>query len=181
MRVRTYSIYLNQVLFMNYIKTIFLCSVCMMLFAQHASSQELSGTIIDEHDEPLAGAEVYIPALHKGTATNSEGYFSLKNLPEGIYTLRFSFLGYKTESLQLNIVNLKTPLRVKLEPTSLNLQDIIVTSAPQPTDALSSSQSVVSLSKAQLQESRGSALFESLDKAPGLSTYTTGNGVALSL
>lgn len=150
----------------------------LFLLSQSALAQQLSGTVFDENGEPLPGAEVYIPALHRGTSTNTEGHFALNKLPEGVYTVQFSFLGYKTETRQLNFYTVQEPILVTLKPSSLNLPGITVTSSPQPSDVLSTSQSVVSLNEAQLQQNRGGALMESLEDVPGLDTYTTGNGIA---
>ncbi|MGK7369360.1 MAG: TonB-dependent receptor plug domain-containing protein [Candidatus Halalkalibacterium sp. M3_1C_030] len=141
-------------------------------------AQTLTGTIYDETDTPLPGVQVHIPAIHKGTTTDINGNFTLTNLPDGVFTVQFSFLGYRTETRQINFLKVEEPLTVVLERTSLDLPSITVTSSPQPTDVLSTSQSVVSLDEEQLFRNRGDAVMKSLEDIPGVSTYTTGNGIA---
>lgn len=141
-------------------------------------AQTLTGTIYDETDTPLPGVQVHIPAIHKGTTTDINGNFTLTNLPNGVFTVQFSFLGYRTETRQINFLKFEEPLTVELEQTSLDLPSITVTSSPQPTDVLSTSQSVVSLDEEQLFRNRGDAVMKSLEDIPGVSTYTTGNGIA---
>lgn len=141
-------------------------------------AQTLTGTIYDETDTPLPGVQVHIPAIHKGTTTDINGNFTLTNLPNGVFTVQFSFLGYRTETRQINFLKVEEPLTVELEQTSLDLPSITVTSSPQPTDVLSTSQSVVSLDEEQLFRNRGDAVMKSLEDIPGVSTYTTGNGIA---
>lgn len=54
----------------------------------------LKGYVLNEDREPLPGANILIPETRGGTATDKDGYFSLR-LPAGTYTVRISFMGYK--------------------------------------------------------------------------------------
>ncbi|MGK7369343.1 MAG: TonB-dependent receptor, partial [Candidatus Halalkalibacterium sp. M3_1C_030] len=149
----------------------------LLLLTSSLKAQTLTGTVYDETDTPLPGVQVHIPAIHKGTTTDLNGKFRLTNLPQGVFTVQFSFLGYRTETRRINFFKVEKPVRIVLERTSLDLPSITVTSSPQPTDVLSTSQSVVSLDEEQLFRNRGDAIMESLEDISGVSTYTTGNGI----
>jgi TonB-dependent SusC/RagA subfamily outer membrane receptor len=68
----------------------------------HAQSGEriLAGRVVDSHDEPLPGANVYVRGdAYNGTSTDPEGYFSLK-LPDGRkVVIEASFIGMKPYSV----------------------------------------------------------------------------------
>lgn len=53
----------------------------------------ITGKLTDEETgEPLVGATIYIPSLHKGTATNATGFFTMNMMP-GVYAVEFKYLG----------------------------------------------------------------------------------------
>lgn len=56
-----------------------------------------SVTVLD-HDsgDPIAGASVFFPGLLKGNVTDISGKATVKNIPDGIFTIEISFLGYET-------------------------------------------------------------------------------------
>lgn len=149
----------------------------LLFLMGNVQAQTLTGTVYDETGTPMPGVQVHIPSIHKGTTTDIYGTFTLTSLPKNVYTVQFSFVGYQTETRKVNLSKIEEPLRIILEKTLLDLPSITVTSSPQPSDALSSSQSIASLNEQQLFWYRGDAIMESLDNVPGISTYTTGNGI----
>lgn len=151
--------------------------VLFFIIPNNLFAQVLSGIVLNDELTPLPGVQVHIPAIHKGTTTNINGKFSLTNLPQSVFTIQFSFLGYKTETRQINLSTVEEPIRIVMEQTLLNLPGVTVTSSPQPTDALNTSQSVASLNAEQLLRNGGNAIMETLEDIPGINTYTTGNGI----
>ncbi|TXH22365.1 MAG: SusC/RagA family TonB-linked outer membrane protein [Chitinophagaceae bacterium] len=64
---------------------------------------DIKGRVVDESGMPIAGATVRVKGnLTKGTSTNSEGYFDLRNIDEGV-TLIIS--GVNIESLEIKLSN----------------------------------------------------------------------------
>jgi iron complex outermembrane receptor protein len=73
-------------------------SIFLFLFVStlaNAQSFTLSGKVVDENKNPLAGASILVQETTKGTFTNDEGNFSLK-INQGKYKIKISHLGYKT-------------------------------------------------------------------------------------
>lgn len=56
----------------------------------------IEGTVADDEQQPVAGAEVGIPALELSTVTDLEGAFSFSNLAPGAYNLYVLKLGYQS-------------------------------------------------------------------------------------
>lgn len=56
----------------------------------------LSGEVYSKTDnKPLAGANVQLAASNRGTATNQNGVFIIKNVPEQSSSIKISFVGYR--------------------------------------------------------------------------------------
>ncbi|SDK10718.1 TonB-linked outer membrane protein, SusC/RagA family [Pedobacter sp. ok626] len=83
---------------------------------------DVRGRVLDENNEPLAGAVVKVKGEKNSTSTNSNGEFMLKNVDENV-TLVISFLGYETQEVKAvkNIPSIKlTPSTDKLEEVQIN-------------------------------------------------------------
>jgi len=92
-------------------------------FAQNKFT--ISGYVNNESSgENLIGVSVYEKENFKGTTTNTYGFYSL-TLPKGVYTLVFSFIGLKEQSLQIDLSkNIKK--NIKLESESVLTQEVNV-------------------------------------------------------
>ncbi|MEO6686128.1 MAG: TonB-dependent receptor, partial [Dyadobacter sp.] len=90
--------------------------LCVFSFATVCKSQTggLTGHIISFQNEALSEVNIRIQDSQYGTYTDENGYFSLKNIPAGKYTLLVSSTGYAALKQDFTILSGKT--------TSLNLQ-----------------------------------------------------------
>jgi outer membrane receptor for ferrienterochelin and colicin len=86
----------------------------------------LSGYIRDsQSEEALIGATVYVAELEKGTISNEFGFYSL-TLPSGSYSIRFSYIGYKTIRWQTNLLaDQVIDMKLGLEPAKLEEVEIV--------------------------------------------------------
>ncbi len=63
-----------------------------------AQEYTISGRVVDQNSkESLIGANIFVPSIGKGTATNDQGFYSL-SLPEGSYELIYSYVGYEIDT-----------------------------------------------------------------------------------
>ncbi len=148
------------------------CLFSISSFGQQLDCQlSISGKIIDEHDEAgLPFASVLIKELGRGTNADATGAFSLKNLCAGNYTLTFSHIGCKPQTL---VIQLKrdTFFIKKLEHHAELLEEITITSQKLEAPA---SQSQTSLKGLALDRIQGKSLGESLSHIAGVNTLQTG-------
>ncbi|MDQ7054922.1 MAG: TonB-dependent receptor [candidate division KSB1 bacterium] len=95
------------------------------LFAQGT----ITGTVIDAATgEPLPAANVLIEGTNLGASTNAEGNYTIQNVPAGNYTLKTSFIGYKTESKTVQVTAGTTiTVDFQLEMSILNMDELVVT------------------------------------------------------
>jgi outer membrane receptor protein involved in Fe transport len=90
----------------------------------------ISGKVVDKsNNEVLIGANVMILGTHTGAISDLDGNFMLRNVPAGTYQIRFSFISYHTvtvEEVKVN-PNTDTRLSVALTPSSIQMQEVVVT------------------------------------------------------
>ncbi|HEY0046696.1 MAG TPA: TonB-dependent receptor [Flavobacterium sp.] len=103
--------------------------IFFLMFIQTAISQEkftLSGTITDSsNNETLIGVNVYFPQLKTGTTSNEYGFYSI-TLPAGNYEYSVSYIGYATETNNINL-SADTRRNVQLIQDGELLQEVIIT------------------------------------------------------
>lgn len=92
-------------LFSHY-KLLGILILLMISFSGLAQSQKrfsISGYVREkESRELLPGVNIYVPDLKTGAITNNYGFYSL-SLPEGTYSIYYSFVGYETVNKQIEL------------------------------------------------------------------------------
>ncbi|TVQ12946.1 MAG: TonB-dependent receptor [Bacteroidetes bacterium] len=98
-----------------------------MLFAMPAIAQQsLRGTVKDASDHSvLPGANVVIEGTFQGTHTSSDGSFNLNGLSREQITLKISFLGFQTQTLEVDLSRVQQ-LEILLERSSFLSQEVVV-------------------------------------------------------
>ncbi len=97
----------------------------------HSQKFEVAGLISDaETGKPLSFANIRIDETTNGTASNYDGFYSIKLTP-GNYKLVFSYIGYKSEIIPVNIP-ISKKLNVKLKPDAIKLGEVIVNANEDP-------------------------------------------------
>jgi len=95
-------------------------------FAQ-AQSSRLSGKVINDKNEPLAGVSVKLDS-GSGTATDVDGVFDFNVAPVKKYTLSFSAVGYAAKTVQAEVVaGQVNEVLVVLETNSKDMGNIMIT------------------------------------------------------
>jgi hypothetical protein len=75
--------------------------------------------------EAVAGATVYIPRLSVGTISNEYGFYTL-TIPRGSYTAKYSFIGMKERTVDLNLFG-AGELNIEMKSTLVPLKEAVVT------------------------------------------------------
>jgi len=86
----------------------------------------LSGYIINqESKEPVSGVTVYIPGLSAGTISNAYGFYKI-DVPRGSYSVRFTFIGMKERTIDLNIFS-TGELNLEMNNVLVPLKEAVIT------------------------------------------------------
>jgi len=86
-----------------------------------AQSREVKGTVIDETDQPVAGAFVTVKGETRGAMTDGAGKFSISVKSSDV--LIVSFLGYEDEEVP---VGSQKDILVKLVPQENQLEEVVM-------------------------------------------------------
>ena len=114
----------------NFIRLLVMSGSLLILLPSVSLGQTgtLKGQLSDAEDnEAIIGANVFIQDLNKGSSTNSDGNFTIKNIPYGTYNLRISFIGYSPKTVVVTIDQKVVSLKETLSKNVSQLEDIVVT------------------------------------------------------
>ena len=76
------------------------------VFSYAQSSGSYKGKILDQATkQPIIGASILLDNTQLGAATDTEGVFSFKNIPIGIYSVTISYIGYQTKNISEVIIS----------------------------------------------------------------------------
>jgi TonB-linked SusC/RagA family outer membrane protein len=136
-------------------------------FAQHT----VSGTVTGSTDgQPLPGVNVRVEGTQTGTATSADGRYEL-TVPDPEATLQFSFVGYQTQTIDIEG---RSTINVTLEPKTLTGEELVVVGYSEERRAdLTGSVQVVDTE--ELEQLPGGQITDKLQgNAAGVSVISSG-------
>jgi hypothetical protein len=172
-----------------------LCALLLFSWAGPSAAQEpaaLNGYVRDaETGETLLQANVVVQGTSRGAATNNQGYYTLRGLAPGTYTIAFSYVGYQTRTDTVALAAGETKrLDVKLVPTDLQTGEVVVTGErDDPSEQRVGVDKLPIATITQLPSVLTPDVFRSLALLPGVTTasdyssnlYIRGGGPAQTL
>lgn len=145
------------------------------IYAQQKFS--ISGYVREKGSrELLPGVNIYLPELKAGTTTNNYGFYSV-TIPEGKYEVRYSFIGYQSVIVSVEL-NKDYELNIDLA-SSLNLSEVIISAEKAERISESSRMSMISLPVHQIKNLPAllgeKDVFKALQLMPGVQKGSEGN------
>lgn len=154
------------------VRIILLCfSLAVSLFLPAQSSAVFSGRVVDTSENGMYG--VNIVAYNESgrqlsyAISDAEGYFTLKPVG-GIAYVRFSFLGYETQTLKYNLAVNKVIVRMK--ETSFQLREVAVKA-----ERISERGDTLTYSVAGFKQIQDRSIADVIRKMPGLEVKPNGS------
>lgn len=89
--------------------------------ATEMQSLMATGTVVDQHNKPLAAVSVKEKGTNRSTSTNSEGQFSLE-VSDANAILVFSYVSFLSQEVPFQ----EAPLRVSLQEDLAQLEEVVV-------------------------------------------------------
>lgn len=111
-------------------KFILLFTLLITAFTYAQDTGSVSGKLTDKeyNNEPLAFANVLIKGTTKGTTSDFDGLYTFNDLEIGSYTLVFSFVGYETQEIPVEITTgNNTEVNVSMSASAASLDEVIIT------------------------------------------------------
>lgn len=103
-------------------------TLLILSLASFAQNAEIEG-VISSKEEALEFVTVQIKELNNGTTTNQNGFYNIKEIPFGNYTLEISSIGYLTKQIKFTAseTNKKIILNYTLKEQLFDIDQIVVT------------------------------------------------------
>ena len=76
-------------------KNQFTLIIFLLLFSVSSAQQTITGTVTDNSNKPISGANVYLEGTYDGSSTDEHGKFSFETTETGTQTLVISMLSYE--------------------------------------------------------------------------------------
>lgn len=165
---------------MNKVKRGLLVLLVMFFGLQAAEAQILRGTVVDaETGETLIGALIEVEDSEQKAISDLSGNFSFSGLPAGIYTLKASYMGYVTATVQgeSRDEGASAPsVVIAMQPDEQQLQGITVTAEERRNTGVAlvritreSPVIITSISAEEISRTQDSNAGEIIRRVPGVS------------
>ena len=143
--------------------------VCILFFGIHSafSQNSISGKVTSE-GEALPFVNLYLKRTKLGTSTNNNGFYQLKNIPDGNYTLVISSVGFKPKSIKISFFGGKTIKRNFTLSESNSLDEIVISGTLKPVTKSNSPVPIEVYSKTFFEKNPTPSIFESLQNVNGV-------------
>ena len=143
-----------------------------LLAAGAAQAATLSGFVTDaDSGESLPLASIVLTQVQLGAASNSSGYYAVKEVPAGTYEVVISYIGYKSWRDSLAFSDRDVRLDVALQVESVDLEEIVIQAERSEELEQATQSSFIALQVEPLQQmpAIGEAdLLRSLQLLPGI-------------
>lgn len=160
-------------------KTIHILAFMVFWIGQTLAQNIIKGTVKDKETlQNIPGATVYLSDLKRGTTTDINGAFQLQNIPNGIYLIEVSFVGYKNLSVKMDIGQTEKNEIFFLSESPTELNEVVITGVTRSTEINKSPVIIKALDINKLNQSGSTNLIDALKNVPGISQITTGAAIS---
>ncbi len=120
--------------------------------AQEAGS--VTGQVIDQiNNQPLNGAQVVLEGIQRGALSDARGRYLITNVPAGTYTVRVTFIGYGTQTVDVSVpAGGVATANFALGISAISLDEVVVTGTAGAVERRKLGQAVATVNMSQLQE-----------------------------
>ncbi|NEQ49482.1 MAG: TonB-dependent receptor, partial [Leptolyngbya sp. SIO3F4] len=97
---------------------------CFYSFSQSSDTYTLQVQVSDDREAPLPGSYVMLPDQNRVATTDRSGMAQL-SLPAGTYTVVTSFIGFATDTTEVNLQGNQT-IAISMRPQPLSMEEAVV-------------------------------------------------------
>ena len=124
--------------------------------------------VVNSSDGPAAFANVYLKEISKGTSTDENGDFELKDLPYGTYELTISSIGYTTLTRSVKVYQPIVSLSLHVAEDSQTLGEVVITGTMKEVSRAESPVPVEIITPKLFQKNPTPSLFEAVGMINGV-------------
>lgn len=153
----------------------------LLVFALKVNSQtgSVSGRIVSRSGKAVELAGISIIETGLGAVTDSTGFFSIKNIPDGRYKLLITCIGYESFDKEIIIRSNLLRLDINLKDVEKALDEVVVTGVSKATLIRENPVPVNLISRKTIEQTSESNIIDVLVKnLPGLNSVKTGPNIS---
>ncbi len=142
-----------------------------MLFGVISYAQTtVQGTVVDENNEPIPGANVVLVGKAEGTTTDFDGNFTFNTSEQPPFALRFTSIGFSDLIMQVTSNN--QTLSVTLSEASTLLDEIVISASRTPERIFESPVSVERFGLKEIKNTTAESFYGGLQNLKGVDINT---------
>jgi len=150
--------------------------ITYLLTTLSAANYPLRGVVKEKSSgRPLSDVNVILAGTDMGAATDAEGVFLIKAIPQGAYTLQVSAIGFEEVRLAVSVPQ-SEPLEINLEETFFQMGSVVVTGTRSGRIHQNAPIATEVISRHEIDQSGALDLGELLDQRSGVSVSTSVEG-----
>ena len=145
-----------------------------------AQTGTVTGTVRNATSgQPIAGAQVSIPALNIGALANNVGRYLLLNVPAGTHSVQVQYIGYGSESVEVTVAAGQTAAAdARLRSEAISLDGVVVTGTAGAARRREVGNSISQINEAQIEAAPISNVADILQgRATGATVLSNGGQV----
>lgn len=131
----------------------------------------ISGSVTDENDQPLAGANILIKGKVTGTVTAADGSFELNTSLAPPFTLVISMVGYQKQEVE---VASQSAVNVRLAESNDIMNEVVISASRVEESILQSPVTIEKMSTMDIRETAALSFYEGLQNLKGVEMVTSG-------
>ena len=123
---------------------------------------------ITSNGEAIAFASIFISEVNKGVNSDENGFYTIKNVPNGSYSISYSFIGFKPKKKKI-IINNETEITIDITlEENQSLDEVVVTGTLKAVSRLETPVPVEVYTAAFLKKNPTPNVFEALQNVNGV-------------
>ncbi|MCB0401051.1 MAG: TonB-dependent receptor [Flavobacteriales bacterium] len=155
-------------------KTYLILAASLLLSIDVWCQYTISGRILDaENKTALHHATIYLTELNKGTISDDNGQFNIRDVGNGSYRIQITYLGYQPVVQQVTIKGQDAKLEFNMEKAILDIGEVVVSSSYTNTQN-ENTVAVDVIKKSDMQRNGAFTVMDVINKVPGVDAVTTG-------
>lgn len=143
-------------------------SISKNLSEENISEVRIHGKVVNSKNEPMRGASIVVKGSNLGVNTNENGEFFMNKLPSGTVSLIVSFVGYETQVVVVNLVEVNNELNVTLNRNNVVLEPVTITSQHREQQILDIPATITNISSSFILNANITNLEQVSDFVPGM-------------
>lgn len=141
---------------------------------------DITGNVSDTSGVPVLGANVVIEGTTEGTTTDFDGNFTLTTSKTGTQTLVFSFIGFETKKVAVDMTN-ASDLKIILAESGQQLDEVVITASSTFRSQKQAPLSISSKKMAEITKLSANSQADILRDVPGITAEGGGGETATNL